>query len=98
MSVPARRRLCRAPRADLATLAARLRPALDDAMATVRMGGRLLHARGPAQARVPALTAEVYPIETGTPHTTGGRTFAAAEFEDNIVEEQVPHLTALHAH
>jgi len=29
--------------------------------------------------------------------STGGLTFAPAEFEDHVIEEQVPHSTALHA-
>ena len=29
--------------------------------------------------------------------TTGGLTFAAGEFEEHVIEEQVPHSTALHA-
>jgi sulfhydrogenase subunit alpha len=38
-----------------------------------------------------------YPIERGTVVTSGGLAFAAAEFEDHVIEEQVPHSTALHA-
>jgi sulfhydrogenase subunit alpha len=38
-----------------------------------------------------------YPIEAGTVATTGGRQFAAEDFEQHVVEEQVPHSTALHA-
>src|SRR5262249_32086259 len=38
-----------------------------------------------------------YPIERGTVATSGGLAFAAAEFEQHVVEEQVPHSTALHA-
>jgi sulfhydrogenase subunit alpha len=38
-----------------------------------------------------------YAIERGTVVTSGGRAFAAADFERQVVEEQVPHSTALHA-
>jgi coenzyme F420-reducing hydrogenase alpha subunit len=38
-----------------------------------------------------------YPIEQGTLATSGGLAFTAAEFEQHIVEEHVPHSTALHA-
>ena len=38
-----------------------------------------------------------YPIEQGTLVITGGLAFAAAEFEQHVIEEQVPHSTALHA-
>ena len=38
-----------------------------------------------------------YPIEQGTLVSTGGLAFAAAEFEQHVIEEQVPHSTALHA-
>jgi sulfhydrogenase subunit alpha len=38
-----------------------------------------------------------YPIEQGTLATSSGLAFTAAEFEQHIVEEQVPHSTALHA-
>ncbi len=38
-----------------------------------------------------------YPIEDGTIGTDRGLTFGAAEFEEHVIEEQVPHSTALHA-
>ena len=38
-----------------------------------------------------------YPIEEGTLGTTSGLSFTAAEFEQHVIEEQVPHSTALHA-
>jgi coenzyme F420-reducing hydrogenase alpha subunit len=38
-----------------------------------------------------------YPIEQGTLVTSGGLAFPATEFEQYIIEEQVPHSTALHA-
>ena len=38
-----------------------------------------------------------YPIERGSLHSSAGQSFTAADFEDHVVEEQVPHSTALHA-
>jgi len=89
-SVPERR--------DLRALAEQLRAAMDDALATVQwvaafdfpelaVGHEMLALRQPGR----------YPIEGGTVATSGGREFPAAEFEQHILEEQVPHSTALHA-
>jgi sulfhydrogenase subunit alpha len=82
---------------ELDTLAERLRRALDDALATVDWVAGFDMPEDQIDHEFLALTAEVYPIEVGTPRTTGGRTFDVADFEDHIVEEQVPHSTALHA-
>lgn len=38
-----------------------------------------------------------YPIERGSVMTSGSREFAATDFEQHVIEEQVPHSTALHA-
>jgi coenzyme F420-reducing hydrogenase alpha subunit len=38
-----------------------------------------------------------YPIERGDLHTSTGLSFLASTFEDHVIEEQVPHSTALHA-
>ncbi len=89
-SVPARR--------DLDPLAVQLLEALDDALETVRwaagldfpdltVGHEFLALRQSGQ----------YPIERGTVVTSGGGEFGADEFEQHVVEEQVPHSTALHA-
>jgi sulfhydrogenase subunit alpha len=89
----------RAPSADeLAPLAEQLRRALDLALDTVRwVAGfnfpdfscdhELMALRDPGR----------YPIERGTVVTGGGLEFAAADFERHVIEEQVPHSTALHA-
>ena len=89
----------RAPSAkDLAPLAGQLRQALDLAVETVRWvagfdfpeftcGHELLALRQP----------DTYPIERGTLVSSGGLVFPAAEFERHVIEEQVPHSTALHA-
>ena len=38
-----------------------------------------------------------YAIERGTPRTSQGVMLALADFEDRVIEEHVPHSTALHA-
>jgi len=89
----------RAPSAaELAPLAQQLRDALPLALDTVRWvagfgfpdftcGHELLSLSDPGK----------YPIEQGTLVTSGGLAFTAAEFEQHVIEEQVPHSTALHA-
>ena len=89
----------RAPSAaELAPLADQLRRALDLALDTVRwVAGfdfpdfscdhELLALREPGR----------YPIERGTLISSEGLEFTAAEFEQHVLEEQVPHSTALHA-
>jgi len=85
-------------RAELAPVADQLRGALDLAVQTVGwVAGfdfpdftcehELLALRQPGR----------YPIEQGTLVTSGGLAFMAAEFEQYVLEEQVPHSTALHA-
>jgi sulfhydrogenase subunit alpha len=86
-------------RRDLRVLDAQLHAALDAALATVEwvagfdfpdfdVGHEMLALRQPGR----------YPIDGGTVVTTGGREFPAADFEQHVVEEQVPHSTALRAH
>jgi sulfhydrogenase subunit alpha len=86
------------PARDLAPVAEQLRRALDLALDTVRWvagfdfpdfdcGHELVALREPG----------TYPIERGTLVSTGGLEFTAAEFEQHVIEEQVPHSTALHA-
>ena len=89
----------RAPTAaELAPLAQQLRDALPLALDTVRWvagfdfpdftcGHELLALADPGR----------YPIERGTLVTSGGLAFGAAEFEQHVAEEHVPHSTALHA-
>lgn len=86
-------------RSDLAPLAAQLRRALDQALDTVawvsgfefpdlELEHELLAAHDPAR----------YAIEGGDVlSTTAPSAWAAAEFGGHVVEEQVPHSTALHA-
>ncbi|HEX6472132.1 MAG TPA: Ni/Fe hydrogenase subunit alpha [Streptosporangiaceae bacterium] len=89
----------RAPaRAELAPLAETLRRARDDALET---------AAWVAGFDFPDLTIDhellavsepgTYAIERGGLRTASGLAFPAAAFQDHVVEEQVPHSTALHA-
>ncbi|MGO9077507.1 MAG: Ni/Fe hydrogenase subunit alpha [Streptosporangiaceae bacterium] len=89
----------RAPaRADLEPLAGQLRRALDDALATVRWVAGFDFPDMRCEHEMLALTLPgTYPIEAGTLATTGGLAFPAADFEQYVIEEQVPHSTALHA-
>ncbi|MFC4907106.1 Ni/Fe hydrogenase subunit alpha [Actinomadura gamaensis] len=84
-------------RAELDGLAAVLRPALDDALATVSWAAGFDFPDLVHECDYLALTGDRYPIESGTVRTTGGLAFEPAEFERYVVEEQVPHSTALHA-
>jgi coenzyme F420-reducing hydrogenase alpha subunit len=88
----------RAPtRDELAPLAEQLRHALDDALATVAWVAGFPMPAAEFDHEFLALTGEDYPLESGSPRTSRGRSFDVAAFEDHIVEEQVPHSTALHA-
>jgi coenzyme F420-reducing hydrogenase alpha subunit len=83
---------------ELAPLAEQLRRALDLALDTAawvaafdfpdfRCEHALLALQEPGR----------YPIERGTLASSAGLDFTAAEFEQHVIEEQVPHSTALHA-
>jgi len=85
-------------RTELVPLANTLRRALDDALDTVawvagfdfpdfRHDHELLALVDPGR----------YAIERGTPTSDRGLRFPVQSFEEQIVEEQVPHSTALHA-
>ena len=90
----------RAPtRNELATLAREtLRPALDDALATVEWVAGFDYPDFTVDHELLALTdPDRYPIDRGTPATSTGRTFRVQDFERHIIEAQVPHSTALHA-
>jgi sulfhydrogenase subunit alpha len=89
----------RAPtKAEFVPLAEQLRRALDDALATVEwvagfdfpdvdLDHELLAAYEPTR----------YAIERGEVATASGLTFPPTAFGDHVVEQQVPHSTALHA-
>src|SRR5262249_34891505 len=89
----------RAPsRGELAPLARQLRGALPLAFDTVRWVAGFDFPDFTCPHELLALADPGrYPIERGTVATSGGLAFAAAEFEQHVVEEQVPHSTALHA-
>jgi len=89
----------RAPSAaELAPLARQLRDALPLALETVRWVAGFDFPDFTCPHELLALTDPGrYPIERGTLVTSGGLAFTAAGFEQHIIEEQVPHSTALHA-
>ncbi|MET7402437.1 Ni/Fe hydrogenase subunit alpha [Dactylosporangium sp. NPDC005572] len=77
-----------------------LRPALDHALATAEWVAGFTFPDFTIDHELLALVDPVdpqrYPIDRGAPRTSAGRSFAVAEFEQHIVETQVPHSTALH--
>jgi len=76
----------------------RLRRALDQAFATVEWVAGFDFPDFTHDHELLALTTPGrYAIETGTVATTSGLSFPVQSFEDHIIEEQVPHSTALHA-
>jgi sulfhydrogenase subunit alpha len=84
--------------AELAPLAEQLRSALPLAVDTVRWVAGFDFPDFTCPHELLALADPGrYPIERGTLATSGGLAFTAAEFEQHITEEQVPHSTALHA-
>jgi len=89
----------RAPSAaELAPLARRLRDALPLALDTTAWVAGFGFPDFTCPHELLALTEPGrYPIERGTVVTSGGLAFPAADFEQHIIEEQVPHSTALHA-
>jgi sulfhydrogenase subunit alpha len=90
----------RAPaRADVAALTGPLRRALDDALATVTWVAGFDFPDHECEADMLALSLRgTYPIESGTVGTRSGLAFPAAGWDEHVIEEQVPHSTALHAH
>ena len=86
--------------AEFAAVRPLLEQARDDAVATVRLVAgfdfpELDHPHEYLALRAPEGD---YPLERGRLVSSGGRTFEAAEFEANVVEEHVEHSNALHAH
>jgi sulfhydrogenase subunit alpha len=90
----------RAPtRAELAALTDPLRRALDDALATAAWVAGFDFPEHACEADMLALWRPgTYPIERGTVRTRSGLAFPAAGWDEHVIEEQVPHSTALHAH
>jgi sulfhydrogenase subunit alpha len=86
------------PAAELAALAQRLEEALPLALDTVAWVAGFTFPDFSCEHELLALADPGrYPIERGTLVTSGGLAFTAAEFEQQVTEEQVPHSTALHA-
>ncbi|MGH3193473.1 MAG: hydrogenase maturation protease, partial [Streptosporangiaceae bacterium] len=90
----------RAPaRAELAALTEPLRRALDGALETVRWVAGFNFPDHACEADMLALSRPgTYPIERGTVVTRSGLAFPAAGWDEHVIEEQMPHSTALHAH
>ncbi len=90
----------RAPtRGELTALAEPLRRALDLAVATAQWVAGFEFPDFHGDHEQLALShPHRYPVEDGTIRTDRGLAFGVAEFEDHVIERQVPHSTALHAH
>ncbi len=85
-------------RSDLERLAGQLRATLEPALETVSWVAGFDFPDFTVDHELMALSQPgAYPIERGTVVTSGGRSFGAAEFEEHVVERQVPHSTALQA-
>jgi coenzyme F420-reducing hydrogenase alpha subunit len=83
---------------ELVPLAEQLRVTLDLALDTVRWVAGFDFPDFSCDHEMLALTESGrYPIERGTLVSSEGLEFTAAEFERHVIEEQVPHSTALHA-
>jgi len=84
--------------AELRPLAEQLRTALDLAVETVRWVAGFEFPDFSTDHELLALREPgVYAIERGTLVTSGGRAFTAAQFDEHVIEEHVPHSNALHA-
>lgn len=90
-------------KAELRPLADRLRSALDDALATVRWVASFPFPDADCDHDLLALSEpDHYAVASGTPAVlrrgdATPRRFALSTFTDEVVEEQVPYSTALHA-
>jgi coenzyme F420-reducing hydrogenase alpha subunit len=84
--------------AELSTLVEPLRRARDDAYATaVWVGGFDVPDFTYDHELLALVDPGRYAIDAGAPRTDRGLAFPVADFEQHIVEHQVPHSTALHA-
>jgi coenzyme F420-reducing hydrogenase alpha subunit len=85
-------------RAELAALLPRLRQALDGALGTVDWVAGFEFPDFTHDHELLALVRPgTYAIEAGRPRTDRGLEFPLSALDDYIIEEQVPHSTALHA-
>ncbi len=85
-------------RAELGALADQLQRALDGALDTVRwVAGFDFPDHASHQDLLAMSRPGTYPIERGNLVTRSGLAFTAAQFDEHVIEEQVPYSTALHA-
>src|SRR5690242_5027436 len=85
-------------RPEMDALAGTLAVALDQALDTVRWVAGFEFPDFEHEHEMLALVSPGrYAIEGGSVATTGGLTFSPQQFEEHVIEEQVPHSTALHA-
>jgi sulfhydrogenase subunit alpha len=85
-------------RAEVARLAKPLRRARDGALSTVEwVAGFEYPDFGHDHELLALVEPGRYAIESGTPTTDRGLAFPVRAFEEYVIEEQVPHSTALHA-
>lgn len=89
----------RAPsKSELRALGEKLRPALDEALATVDWVAGFEFPDLELEHDLLAVHHDDhYAIEDGSFRTSGGDAFGTAEFLDHVVESHVPYSTALHA-
>jgi coenzyme F420-reducing hydrogenase alpha subunit len=89
----------RAPtRPEMTALGRKLRVALDQALDTVRwVAGFEFPDFHHDHELLALVTPGRYAIEGGGVATTGGLTFSPQQFEEHVIEEHLPHSTALHA-
>jgi coenzyme F420-reducing hydrogenase alpha subunit len=84
---------------ELAPLAGRLRGALELAVQTAQWAAGFEFPEFHCGHELLAMShPDRYPIEDGALRTDRGLAFTAADFEQHVIEEHVPHSTALHAH
>jgi coenzyme F420-reducing hydrogenase alpha subunit len=83
---------------ELRALVPALRRARDDALSTVDWVAGFEFPDFTHDHELLALVRPgTYAIESGVPTTDRGLSFPVSAFEDHVIEEQVPHSTALHA-
>ncbi len=84
--------------AELAPLAASLERVREELIEAVRWAGSLDFPERELDAELVSLRARgAYPIESGRAVSSVGLEMEPREFPDRVVEEQVPHSTALHS-
>ncbi len=85
-------------RPELDALGRKLRVALDRALDTVQwVAGFEFPDFQHDHEMLALVTPGRYAIDGGSVATTGGLTFSPQQFEEHVIEEHVPHSTALHA-